>query len=165
MNTGSISADTVHEVLSNSRRRMTLEFLREQGSLTHSELSELIAEAETGESPPPRNIRRSVYVSLQQTHLPKLDDENIVVRDDSTDDLVLGESVDDVAVYLEVVPERELAWSEFIAGVCMLGVLLVVAEEVGVPFLSALDSPMTLAMLFGVLFVASVWQRETQRIR
>ena len=165
MSPGTLSADTIHEVLSNSRRRKTLEFIRERGALSHAELAELIAEAETGESPPPRNIRRSVYVSLQQTHLPKLSDENIVVRHPESDELVLGEDVGDVAVYLEVVPERELAWSEFTAGVCVLGILLVVAEWVGVPFMTALNSPLLLAMLFGVLLVASVWQRETQRVR
>ena len=67
----------IHDVLSNERRQKVLELLRDNGhdgSMTARELSERIAEHETGESPPPRNIRQSAYVSLHQTHLPKLDE-------------------------------------------------------------------------------------------
>lgn len=48
------------------------------GTLTARELSERIIAEETGESPPPRNIRQSAYVELHETQLLKLDDLEIV---------------------------------------------------------------------------------------
>jgi hypothetical protein len=72
----------IHDVLRNERRRHTLELLRDNGETSSvRDLSEEVAALETGESPPPRNIRQSVYVSLHQTHLPKLDDLGIAVYD------------------------------------------------------------------------------------
>ena len=69
-----LEAVEIHDVLSNERRQMVLDRLRESGgTMSARDLSEYIAERETGESPPPRNIRQSAYVSLHQTHLPKLD--------------------------------------------------------------------------------------------
>jgi len=69
----------IHNVLRNDRRRQVLKQLQQSvGQLSVRELSEAIAEAETGKSPPPRNIRDSVYNALNQTHLPKLDSLGII---------------------------------------------------------------------------------------
>ena len=81
---GDLEAVEIHDVLSNERRQMVIDRLREsEGTLSARDLSEFIAERETGESPPPRNIRQSAYVSLHQTHLPKLDELGLVVLDDA----------------------------------------------------------------------------------
>lgn len=70
------------DVLSNRRRRLVLELLRANGGeATARELSEYIATVESGENPPPRNIRQSAYVSLHQTHLPKLNKPDIIEYD------------------------------------------------------------------------------------
>ena len=88
-----LSETRIHEVLSNDRRRMAIEYLQD-GDLTLRELSERIAEAETGESPPPRNIRQSAYVSLQQTHIPKLAELDIVNYDEESKVVSLAEAAD-----------------------------------------------------------------------
>lgn len=71
----------IHEVLSNERRVRILECLRRDDEWELSALAEEIAAVETGERPPPRNKRQSVYVTLNQTHLPKLDSLGIVDYD------------------------------------------------------------------------------------
>ena len=78
-----LAAVDIHDVLSNERRRMVLSILHEEDtrSTTARDLSERIAEMETGQSPPPRNIRQSAYVSLHQTHLPKLDELEVLAAD------------------------------------------------------------------------------------
>lgn len=81
----------LHSVLSNERRWMMLELLAESGkSMSARELSERIAEWETGQRPPPRNARQSAYVSLMQTHLPKLIQLDIVEFDESAKTVRFG---------------------------------------------------------------------------
>lgn len=71
----------VHDVLSNERRITLLELLAEESPQELGDLAEAIAARETGQRPPPRNIRQSVYVTLHQTHLPKLETLGIVEYD------------------------------------------------------------------------------------
>ncbi|ELZ72867.1 hypothetical protein C5B91_01175 [Haloferax sp. Atlit-10N] len=155
-----LSETRIHEVLSNDRRRMAIEFLQD-GDLTLRELSERIAEAETGESPPPRNIRQSAYVSLQQTHIPKLAELDIVNYDDESKVVSLAEA-GDVTVYMEVVPEGELSWSEYYAALAALGIVLMIAVAVGVPVISGVGAPGLGSLVFAVLGGSAVYQRWTQ---
>ncbi|MCO8265688.1 DUF7344 domain-containing protein [Haloferax prahovense] len=155
-----LSETRIHEVLSNDRRRMAIEFLQD-GDLTLRELSERIAEAETGESPPPRNIRQSAYVSLQQTHIPKLDELDIVNYDDESKVVSLAEA-GDVTVYMEVVPEGELSWSEYYAALAALGIVLMIAVVVGVPVISGVGAPGLASLVFAALGGSAVYQRWTQ---
>lgn len=72
----------VHDILRNDRRRAVITILTEDGNRESvRELSEQIASEESGVYPPPRDARQSVYVSLHQTHLPKLDQHGIVEYD------------------------------------------------------------------------------------
>lgn len=113
---------------------MALEYLQEMGGVISARrLSERIAERETGESPPPRNVRQSAYVSLHQTHLPKLDELGIVEYDRTAKEIRLNDRAEEVNVYLETVPRYGLAWSEFYVGLSVLGLLLVAATAIGAP--------------------------------
>lgn len=158
-----LSETRIHEVLSNDRRRMVIQLLRENGSLTVRELSERIAAEETGETPPPRNIRQSAYVSLQQTHLPKLDRLDIVNYDEGTKAVRLNTDAGDVAVYMEVVPDGKLSWSEYYAVVSSLGVLLVVASTVGVPVFGAVGASALAVAVFLLIGCSALYQRYSHR--
>lgn len=159
-----LKAIDIHEVLSNSRRQHAIEILRDAGGkLSARELSERIAEAETGESPPPSNIRQSVYVSLHQTHLPKLDDLGIVNYDSDSKTIELLDRAREVSIYLETVSKYGLSWSEYYLGVSLLGLLLIIASEMGVPVIGSL-STITLAIgTFVLIMVSAVYQTTRQR--
>ena len=145
----------IHDVLSNERRRALISLLAEDGHPhTVRELSERIAEQESGETPAPRDVRQSVYVSLQQTHLPKLDRIGIVEQEEGTNAVSLAEHADDVTVYLEFVPRYGLAWSEYYLAVGLLGLLVGIAATVGVPVLSEV-SVATWGISFLVVIVLS----------
>ncbi len=63
-------------ILGNKRRMLLIEFLqRKNGSAELRDVVEYIAEREGNTD---RKHRKSVYVSLMQTHLPKLEREGIV---------------------------------------------------------------------------------------
>lgn len=123
----------IHGVLSNERRRMTLQILGEAGEpLSARELSERIAELETEQSPPPRNIRQSAYVSLLQTHLPKLDELDIVEYDDATKTVRLSSTADQVSTFMG--DERGASSDEIYLIVSAIGLGSLVASRSGVPF-------------------------------
>lgn len=158
-----LDTEAIHSVLSNQRRRLALETLREaDGPLDLRDLSEQIAAAETGESPPPRNKRQSVYVSLHQTHMPKLKDLGIVSYDEQSKFVSLEEPMSDVAVYMETVPRFGLSWSEFYTGVGLLGVLTLVSVAIGVPGFSAI-SPLYWAIGYlSLVLFAGIFQTIQQ---
>lgn len=145
---------TIHDALSNARRRRVIEFLSEEGALSPRALSERIAAAETGEDPPPRSARQSVYVSLRQTHLPHLEDIGVVEETEGGDAVRLAEHSEAVAAYMGPLRPFRLAWSEYYAAVGMLGFLTIVACDLGVPPLGGVDNG-SLGLFFFLVVVAS----------
>lgn len=121
----------IHGVLSNERRRMTLEILGEEdGSISARELSERIAERETDQQPPPRNVRQSAYVSLIQSHLPKLDELDVVDYDNGSKTVTLSTSADRVSAFMESGSRSVL--DEHYLLVSVIGVVGVLASKAGV---------------------------------
>lgn len=154
----------IHDILSNERRQLILQFLQAaSGSMTAQELAERIAEAETGTAPPPRNIRQSAYVSLHQTHLPKLDELGVIEYDHIEKTVRLSDRAAEVRFYMESVPKYGLSWSEYYIVVSALGLLLIVASEIGVPVIADIGA-LTLSAVVLVLIAASgVYQMVSQR--
>jgi predicted transcriptional regulator len=161
---GSIAANStleegeIHDVLRNDRRRLTLEALREEdGQSTVRDLSEVVAARETGEDPPPRDKRQSVYVSLHQTHLPKLDELGIIEYDGDSKEVTLQQKVEEVEVYMEVVPEYGLSWAEAYFGLALLGLLTAVAAVIGVPGISSVSLTYLVIGYFLLQLIASAY--------
>jgi hypothetical protein len=122
----------IHDILRNDRRRYVIKHLQERGhEVTLRQLAERLAELETGESPPPSNIRNSVYVSLHQTHLPKLDDAGIVSYDRDRKLVSLQEPARQLDLYMEVVTEYGITWASYYRGVTTISLLVVLASELG----------------------------------
>lgn len=153
-------------MLRNDRRRLTIKALRERdGSSTVRELSEEVAARETGENPPPRKKRQSVYVSLHQTHLPKLDELGIVDYDGDSKAVTLQERVEEIEVYMEVVPRYGLSWGEFYFGLALLGFLTVVGALIGVPGISSVQVAYLVAVYFAIQMAASAYHVYSQQDR
>jgi hypothetical protein len=78
-----LAENTVYQLIGNSRRRAVINILlSENQSVTLSELARQTAEMTSeSEGVEPSDIYKSVYVSLQQNHLPKLHEHGVVVYD------------------------------------------------------------------------------------
>ena len=127
----------IHSVLSNDRRWHVLELLGEERSRDLRSLADEIAARESGTSPAPRDLRQSVYVTLHQNHLPRLDSLDIVEYDDTAKTVELDDRARDLDVYLEVVEPHHLSWSEYYLGVAVLGLLATLGSAIGTPGLAA----------------------------
>lgn len=150
----------IHQVLSNRRRQYALQFLWNAGGrLPVRELSERVAAAETGESPPPTNIRQSVYTSLHQTHLPKLVELGVVEYETMENDVELTDLADRFRPYLDVPQEHRISWVDLYIAVPLLGLVGSLGAMFGVPLIADLGSRVSGTILFGVIFFAAIYQR------
>ena len=137
-----LDAGEIHDILRNDRRRLAIKCLREMdGGLSVRDLSEEVATRETGESPAPRDKRRSVYVSLHQTHLPKLDELGIVDYDTDEKEVRLRDRAAEITTYMEVVPRYGITWAEYYLVLGILGFGTVLAASLGTPLLGAIGTP------------------------
>jgi hypothetical protein len=166
----------IHDVLRNERRRFTLEELRDNGdTLSVRELSERVAGLETGESPPPRNIRQSAYVSLHQTHLPKLDELGIVEYDADAKRVALTDRVREVETYMGIAAggksEAEPGsasgppWARYYLALSLIGLAAMAAVALGVPGLTTLGAPVPAAVLFASILTVALGQLRSNRER
>lgn len=154
----------IHNVLRNDRRRRVLRQLQQSvGQISVRELSEAIAEEETGKSPPPRNIRDSVYNALNQTHLPKLDTLGILEYNQHRKTVSLQSSAREVSLYMEVVTKYGITWAKYYQLLMLVSLLAILAAEIGVPAISSVPT-LLLCSLFlvvlGVSIVNQLWSRR-----
>lgn len=163
---GELEPSQIHNVLRNDRRRRTIKHLREvEGPISVDVLAEHIASVETGESPPPRDVRKSVYVSLHQTHLPKLDELDVIEYDQREQMLELRDRAEQVEVYMEVVEEGDISWATYYLGVSVLGVITLLGVRFDLLFVSSFGVEFW-AWYFVVLFgLSSMYHAYTDRKR
>ncbi|GGM67127.1 DNA-binding transcriptional ArsR family regulator [Halarchaeum rubridurum] len=132
-----VSREEVFDLLSNSRRRHTLHYLRrEERPVELRELSEQLSAWENDVAPGAvtHKQRKRVYTALRQTHLPRLDDAD-VIEYDANRGVVEPGNLEDVELYLDVVPENEIKRSEYYLGLsAVAAALLTVAWLEVVPF-------------------------------
>ena len=159
-----IDPETVHEVLRNDRRRRTLEYLRERlEPVSVRELSERIAEIEASVTPTPRDLRQSVYNSLHQTHLPKLDDFDIVDYDKDRKMVALEERAKDIDVYMGISTPIGLTWAELYRTLGVGFLVLIVLSEIGVPAISAVEPLLIATVSLFVFAFSTAYQLWTRR--
>jgi hypothetical protein len=132
--TATVGYDECFDLLSNHRRRCTLHYLHSNdGVATIQELSEQIAAWENGK--PIEEVshreRKRVYTSLQQVHLPRLDEAAVVTFDHQHGVVEVGPAAADLDIYLEVVERRDVPWSVFYLGLTLLNLLVFSASVLG----------------------------------
>ncbi|MDY0129511.1 MAG: hypothetical protein RBR63_04935 [Methanosarcina vacuolata] len=118
-----LSKSDIFGVLQNDRRRYVLEFLRTQGSQSVRSLSEEIARVESQTEEPKSNVRKSIYVSLLQTHIPKMESLGIITYNREQDIVELLPASRDFDVYMETVKKGDIPWNQFYLGLSTLAVV------------------------------------------
>lgn len=131
---GPPSRDTVFSLLSNRRRRTAIEVLRERdGSATVSDLATIVAAREHGVEPANLEAkqRKRVYVALKQVHLPRLDDEGVIIYDDEDNTVALADDVAELEPFLDADESTE-PWPYVYLGVAAATTLLLATALTGV---------------------------------
>ncbi len=154
------------DVFSNARRRQTVQYLKQQGgSCDLAPLVERVAawENETTPDDVTRTQRRRVYISLYQTHLPMLEDHNIVDwnPDEHTIELLPNEGL--FEPYLDRRLEGQRPWHQLYAAVTTLGVAVVALSLLSIGPLATTIAPIVAMGLCLVVLAIAVAQHASRR--
>ena len=123
----------VFDILSNHRRRYTIHFCKqEEGPVSLSDLAEQVAAWENDKEVEEIDWseRKTVYTSLQQTHLPTLADAEMIEYENGT--VELTDRVGELDVYLDVVPADSVPWGVYYLGLSAVGFLVLGLVAVGI---------------------------------
>lgn len=123
----------IFELLSNHRRRYAIHYCkREDGPVTLSDLAEQVAawEQEKEVDQITSAERKRVYTSLQQTHLPTLDDAGMVEFERG--EVELTDRANELDVYLDVVPGDSIPWGVYYLGLSALSLAVLGGIRAGV---------------------------------
>jgi len=150
-----LSRDQMFDILSSSRRRYTLYYLRQQKEPVQlTDLAEELAawENDTTVEELSSQARKRVYVSLYQTHAPKLQEAGLITYDADTGEIALREDAPEVKPFISN-SDSESKWYQYYGAVALLNALLLLGAIVGVPLLSAV-SPIVIGLVVISSFLA-----------
>lgn len=153
----SLSREATFEILSSERRRRVLQYLLDVANrATLRDLSQTLAawENDVSAAAVTGQQRKRVYTALKQFHLPKMDRVGVIEYDDDRGTVELAEAAQNLRVYLEVVPEKAIPWSEYYLGLGAVSSAAVAAVWMGAFSLGAL-SGFVLAGLIALAFTLS----------
>lgn len=134
LGTGGLSQQDVFEILSNTRRRYAFHYLQSHdGAASLAELTDHVAawEYDAPVGAVGSTERQRVYVSLRQTHLPRMDEAGVVTFDPAANTIELAANAADVEVYLESVPDDDILWAQTYLGIAGIGAVLLVPVWLG----------------------------------
>jgi DNA-binding transcriptional ArsR family regulator len=150
-----LSDNEIFDVLQNERRRYVLQYLRQHGGpVSLGDLASHVAskEYDCTEEEVSSAQRKRVYTTLQQSHLPRLDEAGIVDFEDGV--VSTTPQTEELTVYLEIVPEGEFPWREYYLSFGAISLAVVAVLWAGVyPF--TLIPPLVWATLMAVILTLS----------
>jgi hypothetical protein len=149
-----LSKSDIFGVLQNDRRRHILEILRSQGSQSVRSLSEEIARLESETDEPKTSVRKSIYVSLLQTHIPKMEGLEILKYDREHDAVELLPAAHNFDVYMETVKKGDIPWSQFYFGLSIFAILGSGIVYSGM--IKWVTSPQWMLFISGIFFASSI---------
>jgi len=150
------SRDEVFTALSNRRRRNVITYLKQHGDGAKvRDIAEQLAAWENDLEIPEVTYkqRKRVYTALHQSHLPKLAEGGFIDYESNRGLVSLTEESRQLEMYLEIVSENEILWSEYYVGLAVVCGLLAGAAWIGtVPFagVSGYAYAVVFALIFGV---------------
>lgn len=156
-NNEDLSQDTVFDVLSSARRRETIDILREEETpIELTGLAEIVAarENDTTVEALSSQDRKRVYVSLYQTHLPKLEDVGIIEYDEDGGEITLTDRAVETDTYLTPATEATYPWELHYLALALVSGIGLVLSFVGFPVISAIP-PLWLGVGITLAFAVS----------
>jgi hypothetical protein len=153
------SQEEIFEVLSNRRRRYVLAYLKTESNQT--EVSTLATQVSAAENDVPvdqleASQRKSTYVGLRQTHLPKMEEYNIIEYDSRRGEVELTDEAKHARMYLEYIPENDIPWSHHYLGISILMGLITTLAVVGVFPFTSLDGMAIAIITFTIVGFSAV---------
>ncbi|MFC6718252.1 ArsR family transcriptional regulator [Natrialbaceae archaeon GCM10025810] len=149
---GSLEESEVFHILGNDRRRAIVQLLASRSDrLDVSDVATEIAASESDSASVPNNLYKSVYVSLQQTHLPQLEEDAVIEYDSDAKTIEPGSNFESVLQYIDNDDDDSDTVLQLHLGLCVLALALIALEGIDLPILSSVDP-----VLWSVLVLLTV---------
>jgi len=161
-----LSQDDVFELLSSPRRRYVLYHLREtKDPIELTTLAEQVAawENETSVEEITEQERKRVYVSLYQTHIPRLDEAGVVSYDKDTGMVMLQPDADAIDTYLKS-SDDDLPWQWVYLGLAATSTVLLGLAVANVLFFEGISEALVAAFIVAA-FVITATAHAIDRLR
>jgi len=162
-----LTQDVVFDILSRGRRRYVLYTLKQEGPMELTDLAERVAawENDIDVEDLEKQQRKRVYVSLYQTHVPKLRDAGLVAYDEDDQVVSLRSNADDIARYLDDEQQR-FPWQYVYLGIALVGLLVVGLSAAAVPPFDAVSQTLVafvlvVALLLTAVAHAAIWVSDS----
>lgn len=157
--TDSLEESDVFHILGNDRRRAIVQLLAEEsGQVDVSDIASEIAASETDTTPVPNNLYKSVYVSLQQTHLPQLQEDAVIEYDSDAKTIQPGPNFDDVLQYIDGHGHNQSTVLQLHLAFCVLGLAMIAIAGLGVPILSSIDPVLSSVLVLLIVAASSLYR-------
>lgn len=156
-----LSHDLVFDLLSSQRRRMVLHYLRRHGGdSTITELADQIAALENDVEPSDltKQQQKRVYVSIYQTHIPKLADAGVVEYDRDSGAVALTPRAREIDRYLTPGTTESYPWPLHYLGLTLAGAALFLLAVAGVPPFAGLPGAVLAGVVITVFVASSIVQ-------
>ena len=169
---GSIRRERIFEILSNERRRLVLRYLRQSPDDGDIEFRALVDQVAAWENDTTREQldsgeRKCVYTALRQTHLPKLDESDVVDFDRQRGEIELNDTAEEVFLYMRYSPERELRWSRVylaLAALCAVPAVLIAAGVAPLGGVSEAAVIVGIAAAFGTSSLVQMYRSSRNEV-
>ncbi|MFC3958301.1 DUF7344 domain-containing protein [Halovivax cerinus] len=162
--TGELAESDVFHILGNDRRREIVSLLAAaNGPIDVSDVARRVASREHDDSDTvPNNLYKSVYVSLQQTHLPQLEAERIIVYDSDAKTIQQGAQFDHVCEYIDGATDGNRLFRHATGVIATIGIALSGASGFGLA-VTAVIPPAHWAVMS--LLAIALWSLSWTRLR
>ncbi|SEP74494.1 DUF7344 domain-containing protein [Natrinema salaciae] len=149
----------VFHILGNDRRRAIVQLLAEEaGQVDVSDVATEIAATESDTTPVPNNLYKSVYVSLQQTHLPQLQEDAVIEYDSDAKTITAGRHFDDVLQYVDGHTDDHSQVLQLHLGLCLLGLAVIALAGLELPVFSSIDPVLASVLVFLAVAASSLYR-------
>lgn len=151
---GSLPKDEIFDLMSNHRRRYVIHHCKQvREPISLSDLAEQVAAWEKDKTIEELGSaeRKTVYTSLQQTHLPRLERAGIITYEDG--EVELTDQTERLDIYLDIVPANSIPWGVYYLGLSVLSAIVVAGLWSGVlptETIPALTYPTVIVAAFAI---------------
>ncbi|MEM3404512.1 MAG: hypothetical protein QXJ17_08260 [Nitrososphaeria archaeon] len=112
------------QIIQNPRRKHLIELLIDQnGEIDIKEAVDIIAKFETKGEPPSR-VKKSIYVSMVQTHIPFMENVGLIKYVPEENKIRLNRVPRRLKYYLEVSEEGDISWPSYYIILSITGLVL-----------------------------------------
>ncbi|ADD06556.1 uncharacterized protein Nmag_3004 [Natrialba magadii ATCC 43099] len=154
-----LAESEVFHILGNDRRRAIVQLLaRQSGHVDVSDVATEIAATESDTTPVPNNLYKSVYVSLQQTHLPQLEEDAVIEYDSDAKTIQPGPNFETVVGYIDGHDRDRSTVLQFHLAACFLGLGLIALSGLDLPVLSSVDPVLWSVLILLAVAVSSLYR-------